>query len=46
MDWMQHIHAENPYAGFPADKFEMDLQGWGQHSPIFEHVVSTYVHPG
>ena len=44
IDWMQQIHAENPYEGFPADKFAMDLQGWGQDSPIFEHVVSTY-HP-
>jgi len=44
IDWMQQIHVENPYEGFPADKFAEDLQGWGQNSPIFEHVVSTY-HP-
>jgi len=42
INWMEQIHAENPYEGFPADKFAMDLQGWGQHSPIFEHVISTY----
>jgi len=42
IDWMQQIHAENPYEGFPADKFAVDLQGWGQHSPIFEHVISNY----
>lgn len=43
-NWMLEIHAENPYHGFPADNFEMDLQGWGQDSPIFEHIVSAY-HP-
>ncbi len=40
--WMQQIHAENPYQRFPADKFATDLQGWGQNSPIFEKVISTY----
>lgn len=39
---MREIHVENPYKGFPAGNFAIDLQGWGQDSPIFEHVISTY----
>ena len=42
IDWMELIHAENPYRGFPSDQFATDLQGWGQESPIFEEVISTY----
>lgn len=42
IDWMRQIHADNPYLGFPTEKFPTDFQGWGYNSPIFEHVVSTY----
>ena len=41
-DWMKIIHATNPYDGFPAEKFKVDMQGWGHDSPIFEHVIHTY----
>ncbi len=36
--WMQQFHPSDPYAGFPADKYPLDLQGWGL-SPIFEAVI-------
>jgi len=41
-DWMIEIHADSPYRDFPAEKFPIDLQGWGFESPIFEHVIGKY----
>ena len=40
--WLYEIHESNPYEGFPVDGYEVDLQGWGFESRIFEHVIAAY----
>jgi len=34
------IHAVDPYEGFDASVFEVDLQGWASGHPIFESVIN------
>ncbi len=38
--WMRAIHAHDPYENFPVERYKLDLQGWGSHSPIFEAIIS------
>src|SRR5262245_46278110 len=38
-DWMQEIHRSNIYEGF--DPLPLDLDGWGEQSPIFEYVCEV-----
>jgi hypothetical protein len=42
MQWLYEINERNPYDGFTLDAYDVDLQGWGFESAIFEHVIATY----
>ena len=33
------LHAEDPYAGFDASEFPLDLHGWGSDSPAFRELI-------
>jgi len=39
---MQLLHPTNPFLGFPAADYELDLQGWDSQSPMFEWIISRY----
>jgi hypothetical protein len=40
--WLYEIHEKNPYESFPINEFDVDLQGWGFESEIFDYVITTY----
>jgi hypothetical protein len=35
----EELHSVNPYEGFRADEYPLDLQGWGSEHPIFRKVL-------
>ena len=36
---IDNIHGGSPYAGFDTSAHQLDLMGWGQHSPIFDTLI-------
>lgn len=38
-DLLRLIHPVDPYAGFDASGFPLDLQGWGSRAPIFAQLM-------
>lgn len=43
MNW-NTFHKINPYANFPHNDYELDLQGWNSNSPIFKELIDE-IHP-
>jgi cephalosporin hydroxylase len=43
-DWMQLLHAENPYAGFSFQDYPFDAHGWGGDSAAFRELI-TQIRP-
>ena len=39
------LHTDDPYAGFPLEGWDLDLQGWGSKDPVFAHLIEQ-VRPG
>jgi len=39
MSLKSQLHSQDPYDGFEAGEYDLDLQGWGSEHPIFREVL-------